>query len=202
MRENVDAVETCRVGPEVRDPAADQCLHQKKQAHHDEVLDGCALAWRRMMRQHRRPAARIAVPSEKIKAAERKQHRGDAAQQREQAYRAPQDGVADRHVAGQRVVREVIGVRVNLSRPPRGARPGRPREESGQLAQLIGILDQPRRETPIAIGRGEVIAPFCLLGAERIRFSGGEDQGVRSRVIPIFLQRMRHLGVEFVGILG
>src|SRR6516165_1526741 len=90
---NVDPVETCGVGPEVRDSTADQDLRQEEQADDDKVLQRRTLARRRTMRQHRGSSLRIALPSEEVETAEREEHCRDSAQQHQEAHRAPKNRI-------------------------------------------------------------------------------------------------------------
>src|SRR5262245_3061300 len=109
------------------------------------------------MRKHRGPALRVTVPSQEIEAAKREQHRRDSTKEHQQAHRAPEHRVGSGDVAGQRVVRKIVGVGVDLARPFGRAGPGSPRKERGQLAYLVWIVNEAGGEPPVATRTEEVI---------------------------------------------
>src|SRR5262252_4037826 len=105
---NIDAVEACGVGPEVRYSATDQDLGQEEQADDDKILQGGALARGRTMRQYRGSSLRVALPSEEVETAEREEHCRDSTKQRQEAHRAPEDRVRGRNVPRKRVIRKIV----------------------------------------------------------------------------------------------
>src|SRR5262249_38589343 len=118
------------------------------------------------MRQHRRPSLSVTMPTEKVEAAKGQEYCGDAAEQRQQAHRAPQDGSAGGNVAGERIVRKIVGVRVGLSGPSRGTDPCCPSEEGSQLMELVRIVNQTGGKPAIVSGCSEIVAPRFLLSLE------------------------------------
>src|SRR6516162_6937872 len=107
---NIDAVEACGVGPEVRYSPADQDLRQEEQADDDRVLQRRTLARRRMMRQHRGSSPGIALPSEEVETAERKEYCRDSAKQHQEAHRAPENCIRSWDIPRKGVVRKIIRV--------------------------------------------------------------------------------------------
>src|SRR6516162_6055382 len=108
---NIDAVEACGVGPEVRYSPADQDLRQEEQADDDKVLQRRTLARGRTMRQHRGSSLRVALPSEEVETAEREEHCRDSTKQRQEAHRAPENCVRGWNVPRKGVIRKIIRIR-------------------------------------------------------------------------------------------
>ena len=85
----------------------------------------------------------------------------------DQAHGAPYIGIGGRKISRHRLVGEVVGIGVILSRATRRCCPGRPGKVSGQVFQLTGVMDIVGGQAGSRILPGEVVAPlakFCVVG--------------------------------------
>ena len=113
----VQPVKGSRIGPVMRRRASDEDLGEKEKDRHDEKFYGRPLAFRRPSRQElRMEVLSRSLPSEKIELAEDEKHGRGAGQQHHEAQGAPEIGAGGRPVADGRVIGEIGGIGVILSR--------------------------------------------------------------------------------------
>ena len=141
----VEAVEGARLDAVVGEGAAGERLEQEQQRDDAEVEADRLLARGQGPAGERAvvrvPARRRAVPAEVVEAADGEQDGAEAAEQRDEAERAPEVGRRARPVADRRLVRPVVGVGVVLPGPVRDRRPRRPGEVRGEVVELARVAD-------------------------------------------------------------
>src|SRR5262245_18320442 len=91
----IDTVETLSIGPVMCRCTTDQDLREKKQDHDNKVFERSSLTGGRDTWKHlgMNLVVVLALPTEKTKLTERKQHDSDSAEKGHQAQSAPQHGV-------------------------------------------------------------------------------------------------------------
>jgi len=132
---------------------------------------------------------RLVAPAEVVELSEAEQDRADAAQERDQAQRAPQVGRAARPISHERLVGPVVGVGVVLPRPVGDGGPRRPGEVARQILDLGRVLDEGGGQARCRRGSAEVRAPFALLEIESGDLAGAQDQRLGRGDVPVLLQR-------------
>ena len=135
--------------------------------------------------------AEIAAP-----ATEGAEQDADPAEQRDQRQHRPDEHVGRRLVVHARLGRPVVGVRVVVTRALRRCRPGRPREERRQLAQVGPVGD---RLGPQAVDRRRVREEAAVVRnqrAERGRLAGGQGQRPAALVVAIGAEILDRLALR------
>ncbi len=165
-----EAVEAAGIGAIVCRRATYQGLHQKQHSHHHEVLHQCALPRAGVPRQPLRahlPSG--AHPAQIVELTEHQQHRGDAAQQRNQAKCTPQQRTAGGAIPDAGIGWEVVGIGVAGAGAIGHGSPCRPADEGSELLQLLRIRDEVRYQAPVRFRVLEIVGPAMDLLAICLR---------------------------------
>ena len=188
---------------------AQQRLHQE-QGGDDEEVPGRGplgrgqrhLAWR----QETQPALFRPVPAQQVGVAAEEAHdQADAAQQRHDRQRTPDDGFLGQLVADQRFGRPVVRVGVRLAGAAGRGGPGRPGDEGGDLADLLRVGDGARphaRAAALAVEDFIFVVPAQRLEGLDLPVGPGEcvGGGVEAVGLEFFLDPRLRLGRVAVGL--
>ena len=134
------------------------------------------------------------LPAQVVEFAEGKENQRRAGQQGDQAQGAPKYRFAGQGVAGQRVVGEIIGIRIVFTRSLGHRGPGGPGKKGGELAKLLGIVNEVLPQPAIGGRVREIIAPAANLPRKGNLFRFLEEQGAGGGIVLIGFQKGRHFG--------
>ncbi len=151
----------------MRRGAADQRLPEEKKCGHGHEFQRGALRIGGPQIGGLGRRQRTAMPAQIGELAKREQDNGRAGQQKYDADGAIEQGATGGKVAGQWIVREIVGVGVCVARSFGARCPGCPCEERRKLAQFSGIADGAHAEPAVARGDHEIVRPFANLAIER-----------------------------------
>ena len=144
----------------------------------------------------------LSVPAEKVKAAKGKQGQSRAAKERDKTERAPQDCPARGHVAGLRVIGEVVRVGKIRARPVCGGGPCGPEEKGVELAQFIRVGDVLGGQSKTGFGRGKELRQLAALCREAPGLGLGDRQHPGRGVVSVDAGFARSLGPNGVLLFG
>ena len=88
------------------------------------------------------------------------------------------------------------------TRPCGGRGPGGPGKECGQLAQLLGVSNQPLGQATVVGRRHEILCPIGDLILESVGIDRTQAQGARRGVVVVLLHGAGYLAVDLALLVG
>ncbi len=139
-RRQIEAIKRAWLGPVVGGCPSHQHLGEKEECHHDKVFYRRLLTLGGSTRDHNRmDVLRLALPAQVVEPAEEKENERRSPEEGDEAERAPYKSVARWSIPGEGIIREIVRIRIGLTRAVGDRGPCRPCEEGGELPQLHRI---------------------------------------------------------------